>query len=221
MMRPDEMANQAAIERDQRFRKNVKGGALTALGAGASVALSPLAARVAPFLSEYVPVDLAMKGLSKVSPQVANFLKKGQEAGLDIKEGMDFIKSKLNPKQEPAKDNRNLIEQYSPELHQFIMEQIQSGQSPLAAGALAQLEKSGRKSFRPIIEKIMKDHKADWGDIIESIYGASNAQKENAPQQSPAQGPQAAAPNQAQAGQGQNSAAQDQFLQELKGLLNS
>lgn len=174
MMRPDEQANAAEVKRDQRMRQNVSKG----IGAGIGAASAAFGARALPFLSEYIPTDLAMKGLQRVAPKVADFLRKGQSAGLDIKQGMDFIKSKLSPTEEPAQsaqDNRNLIEKYSPELHQFITDKIKSGQSHLGAGALAELEKKGGKDFRSIIEKIKKDTKSTWAEVLDSVYGGAQA----------------------------------------------
>jgi len=205
MMRPDEQANAAEVERDQNVRKSVSKGIGLAGGA--------IGARVLPLLSEYVPVDLAMRGLQKVAPKVADFLKKGQSAGLNIKEGMDFIKDQFSSQEEgkaseAAQDKRNLIEKYSPELHQFITDKIKSGQSHLGAGALAELEKKGGKDFRSIIEKIKKDTKSTWAEVLDSVYGG--AQAAPAAQMQPNQPPggqnpatQQAPQQQRQAGQGQ------------------
>jgi len=194
MMRPDEQANMSEVQRDQRMRQNVSKG----VGAGVGLASTALGARALPFLSEYIPTDLAMKGLQRVAPKVADFLRKGQSAGLDIKQGMDFIKSKLSPTEEPAQsaqDSRNLIEKYSPELHQFITDKIKSGQSHLGAGALAELENKGGKDFRSIIEKIKKDTKSTWGQVLDSVYGGSQA----APSAQPQAPQQQAQPQQQQA----------------------
>jgi hypothetical protein len=197
MMRPDEQASEAAIERDQRFRSNVGKGVKAAVNIGTSVAGAGIAAKVMPWLSEYIPADLAMKGLSKVAPKVANFLKRGHSMGLDIKEGMDYVKDQFssrngkespenaeNPQESPknTQNSKNIIEQYSPELHQFIDQEVKKGRSVIQAGALAQND----KRFGDIIKKLTKDHKADWSSILETIYGGS--QSPNATQQ--AQPPQ-------------------------------
>jgi hypothetical protein len=171
MMRPDEQANEAAVQRDQRMRQNVSRGVGTAVG----TASAAFGARALPFLSEYIPTDLAMKGLQRVAPKVADFLRKGQSAGLDIKQGMEFIKSKLSPEESEAQDNRNLIEKYSPELHQFISDKIKGGQSHLGAGALAELGKTGGKDFKSIIDKIKKDTKSTWAEVLEAVYGGAQS----------------------------------------------
>lgn len=196
VLRPDEEANQEEIERDRSFRKNLSGAAsaATGFGIGASGALT---SRIMPFLSQYIPVDLAMKGLNKVSPKLADFLKKGKAAGLDVEEGLQFIKDKLNPKtqeepegaKESLKENRNIIEKYSPELHQFISDQIKMGRSAIEAGALASLEQKGGKGFKNVIDKIVKDHKTPWSAILESVYGSEQAAKSNPQQQQPNPGP--------------------------------
>jgi hypothetical protein len=174
MMRPDEQANQAEIERDERFRGNLKRG----VGTAASIAGGAAASRVMPFLNGHVPVDLALKGLSKVSPQIADFLKRGQQAGLDIKEGMNYVKDLMKPdesKQAPAPDKKNIVEQYSPELHQYIVNELKTGRPLLQIAALAQL--GGKKgSFKKAIEQMEKDHQAPWSSIAESIYGSNRNQ---------------------------------------------
>lgn len=209
MMRPDEQANAAEVQRDQSMRQNVSRGVGAAVGATSAV----FGARALPFLSEYIPTDLAMKGLQRVSPKIADFLRKGQSAGLDIKEGMEFIKSKLSPGQstQAPSDNRNLVEKYSPELHQFIDQQIKGGRSHLEAGAIAQLGKKGGPDFKSIIDKITKDNKSSWADVLEAVYGNSAQNGKNAgnPPQNPSN-PSVSAPNSAQ---GQQAARQAQGQQ--------
>ncbi len=206
MMRPDEMANAAEIERDERFRSNLKRG----VGTAASIAGGSAAARIMPLLSEYVPVDLAIKGLSKVSPKVADFLKRGQSAGLDVKEGMNYVKEMMKPGEDQksaAQNKKNLIEMHSPELHQFIEQEMKKGQTHLQAGARATL----KKEFGDVIEKLKKEHKTSWEQILEAVYGGAKNGAQNSPHV--LQSSQTPQPNQ--------SNSQSQFIQELKALLNS
>lgn len=174
VLRSDEAANQAEIERDKRFRGNVGAGLAAA---GTYGVVNPLSARIMPFLNQYIPANLAMKGIEKVSPRLGAFLKKGQEMGLNVEEGLDFIKEKFG-QQEAAKENRNIIEQESPELHQFIDQEIKKGKKPIQAAAVAQKD----KRFSSIIEKLMKTHKIPWSQIIESIYGNGEMAQPNAQQ---------------------------------------
>ncbi len=167
-MRPDEEANRDEIERDKRFRSNINKG----VGTAATIGAAGVTARVLPFLSKFIPVDLAMKGLSKVSPKLADFLKRGQSMGLNIEEGFQYVRDSISSKEKP-KDNKNIIEQYSPELHQFIDQEIKKGRRPIEAGALAQND----KSFSEVIKKLSKDHKTPWSNILESIYGQEGANK--------------------------------------------
>ncbi len=76
-MRPDERAKQSQIDRENTFKGNVNRGVSAAASAGAGAASAALASRVMPFLSEYIPADLAMKGINKVSPQLGSFLQRG------------------------------------------------------------------------------------------------------------------------------------------------
>lgn len=180
--RPDEIAAISDIERDKRLRGMVKSGISSAasipLAAGAVGAMS----KIAPFLNEYVPLDLAIKGISKLSPTTGAFLKKGQEMGLDIKEGLDFLRGRVESQQSQSgkgKDKtdtqrpseKNIVEQYSPELHSFIVEQMNQGRSPLEAGALAALERKGQKNFKKIISQMERDHKSPFSSILQATYG--------------------------------------------------
>jgi hypothetical protein len=210
MMRPDEQANQAEIMRDQRMRSTVGKGVNAAIG----IASGAAGARVLPFLSEYIPIDLAMKGLQKVSPKIADFLKRGQSAGLNIKEGMEYVKEQLIPKEQTQQDKRNLVEMHSPELHQFITQHIKSGKSHKQAGALAKLPRK-EGDFNKVIEKLMKENNATWEDILESVYGGQQAAQQS--QQPTVQAP-AQQPNQPQQ-QGQSGPGQ-QALMDILSKIN-
>lgn len=177
VLRSDEEANQAEVERDKRFRSNVgKAAVTTATGLGAAAGAGSLASKVMPFLNQYIPSALAVKGINKISPKLGSFLKKGQEMGLNIEEGLNFIKEKFgreNPK-EPAKENRNILEQYSPELLQFIKDELDKGTSPLEAGAAAQLV----PKFKKAIKQMEKDHKIPFSAILETTFGQEQGRQE-------------------------------------------
>jgi len=187
--RPDERTSQAQIEKNENFTKNLKRGAKTALGLGASAAGLGIGAKILPLINQYVPTDLAIKGISKLSPEIGKFLQKGMSQGLDIKDGLQFLKDGFEKQSESKKapDQRSIIEQYSPELNQFIVGEMQKGRSPLEAGALAQLN----KNFAPIIKKMSADHKAPFSSILESVFpqgkAASQPQTQAAAQTQPSQ----------------------------------
>ncbi len=183
-MRPSEQASQHQIEKNESLNRNVSRGIKTAVGIGSAA----LGARVLPFLNEFITPDLAIKGISKVSPQLGGLLKKGMDKGLDIKEGLKFLKNNFG-NNEPPKENRSVIQQYSDELDAFIKDHIGKGRQPLEAGALAQLD----PKFKKVIAQIEKDHKSPFSAILESTYGSAQQ-----PQQS-AQQPQGQ-PQQAQGG---------------------
>lgn len=176
-LRPDERASLAQQQRNKEFESNIGKGIKTAANIGLSAAGIGAVGKVLPFLSQHIPLDLAMKGINKVSPQLGGFLKRGMEMGLDPQEGLNFIKEKLSP----AKQNeqKNIIERTSPELHQFISQEIQKGLTPLQAGAKASVD----KKFMDVIKKITKDNKVPWSNLLESVYGASEApqQQQNQP----------------------------------------
>lgn len=170
----------------------LKNAGLTALGGGAatagSKALGKLIPAVGALINQYVPDNLSMAGLNKIDPRFGKFIQGALQEGYSYEDVRKFIGDKINKSQsaEPAKQNKNIIEQYSPELHQFILEHIKNGRSPLEAGALAQME-SKKNNFKSAIDKITQDHKAPWSAILETVYGQQGTQKSPDQPQNPQQ----------------------------------
>ncbi len=181
-MQPYQEASQETQRQSEIPIDIFKSVAKTAIGYGGGIALS----KVAPFLSKYIPENIMVKGLSKLDPRFGKFIDKALSNGTSLEEVKSFISEKMegqedSQKQEPPKENRNIIQQYSPELYQFIDEQIKNGRDPLQAGAIAQND----KRFSSIINKLSKDHKTPWSNILQSVYGQSQKpQQQNSQQQS-------------------------------------
>lgn len=189
-LRPDEQATLSEIERSQsrdrnlnRIAKTTANVGLAAGTAGVGLAASKIGSKILPLLNEFIPTDFAIKGISKISPELGNFLKKGMEKGLDVKEGLNFIKDNImsseQAKTEEPKKNKNIIEQESPELHQFLDQLIRGGRKPIEAAALAQND----KRFASVIQKLSKTHKVPWSQIIQNIYGTGETAQPNQQQQ--------------------------------------
>jgi hypothetical protein len=162
-----------------------------AIGAGA-VAGSQLLKRVAPFLSSYLPENLAIKGLSKLDPRLGKFIQTAQANGQTWGEIKDFIGSKFQQEEkvQPAKEKRNIIEMESPELHQFIEQNLKGGRKLLESGALAQND----KKFSNIVKKLEKQHKTPWSQILQSVYGMGEQAQSQQQIQQPSAQPQQVGP---------------------------
>lgn len=201
-LRPDEIANRDYVERSDRAESKVKQGISTAAAIGTTALGAGLTARLLPMLSEFIPAQTALKGISKISPKIGDFLQNGLNAGLNLKDGLDFIRGQLSPPEkeerdeameaeEPAKEGRNIIEQYDPNLFEYIKGMIAQGNTPEAAAAKS--KKFLDKKKLDLIAKIEKDHKTDWASIVSSIFGGNMAtspgqsQQAQAPAQAPAQ----------------------------------
>ncbi len=193
-LRPDEKASQADIEKSRKSDDLLKKGAKTAANLGLAVSGAGIASKIAPFLSKYITPDLALKGISKLSPKVGDFLKRGMEAGLNVQDGLDFVKEQIS---NSAVDQRNIIEQYDPELNTYLKNYVDKGMSPLEAGKKA----IRHDRFAKAIKQMEKDHKAPWTSIIESIFGRGD--KAQQVTQQPIQQQQEPQPQQQQPGQGQ------------------
>lgn len=103
-LRPDEELSEYEIEKAKNRDKKLKSGIKTLGGLAIGSAGLAISSRILPFLSDYIPVDLAVKGISKISPKIGNYLKRGMESGLAIKDGLDFLKKQLSPKEENEDD---------------------------------------------------------------------------------------------------------------------
>lgn len=172
-LRPDEMATNAEINRFEKRNEDIKSVIKTASQIGLGLGGATIASKISPFLSPYLTEDLALKGISKVAPKVGDFLKSGMSQGLTLKSGLDFLKENMaqKTKAENKTQNTNILDQYSPELREFIEERINSGKSPTyAAGVALETDK-----FKDLIKKIVKDHKLDnvfgFHNLIKSLYG--------------------------------------------------
>jgi hypothetical protein len=142
--------------------------------AAVPVAKAAIGGKVMSLINKYIPESLAMKGLSKIDPRLGKFMALGQEMGHSFDELKSFLGERVQESEKeeakPAKAERNIIEKESPELHQYIFEQIKKGMNPLKAATGASFDKSNR--FSKAIEKLEKQHNKPFYDIVREVYGA-------------------------------------------------
>lgn len=169
-LRPDEKLSESNIRKAQDRNKDIKSVLQTGASLGTTAIAGQTASKILPFLSEYIPEDLAFKGINKVVPKLGDFLKSGMSQGLTLKSGLEFLKGQMKNKEiqtENTIEDKNIIQKYSPELFSFIDQKIRKGESPLNAGSLAQNE----KQFQGIIKKLTEDYRTPFSNIIETVFG--------------------------------------------------
>lgn len=220
-MQPFEQASRALRESADYPVNISKKAALTAVGSAAGYlglsSLKGILPKIQAFVSDFLPEKISSQGLKSVDPRMKNFIDKAEEEGYDFSEIKSFIKQKLNKEEPINKVKENPIQKYSSDLHDFIVQEIGKGRSPLQAGALAEMGVGG-KNFNQVIGKLKKDLNSTWANIVESVYGSSQQAQPQQPQ-SPQQAPQQAAstqPIQAQSGD-----KWSQIASQLQNLLNS
>lgn len=158
------------------------------------------ATKVLSLVNKYVPQDLAIKGLSKIDPRYGKFIQKALSSGGSFDEVRDFITKKAEEglqQSAPPKNDKNIVEQYDPELHTYLKDKLKSGLTLLEAGEKAK----GHGRFRKAIEKLTKDHKTPWSTILESVYGhlvGKGGSSQQPPQQPNQTQPQQSQPQQVQ-----------------------
>jgi len=140
----------------------------SALLLGAGIASGTALSRVAPFLSQYIPEDLAIKGLSKLDPRFGKFISAAMAGGQTMDQIKDFIGQKASEGTNEAKEETNILAQYEPTLDQFIRHIMETKNlSPAKAAVHAELEPKLKK----VIAQIKKDFKnKNFGEIVEEAY---------------------------------------------------
>jgi hypothetical protein len=178
--------------------------------------------RVLPFLSKYIPQDLAIKGLSKLDPRYGKFINTALSAGQSFDEIKDFIGNKIEESKDVVSDD--LIQKYSPELSSFIENLMDKGETPETAAAVVRNVPKNFSKFKTAIEKIEKHAGQDFSSIVNRIYAklmkgkkppeAQQAQERGMPSQMQ-QPQQQSQPQQPQQGNGD---AKQQLMQAMQSL---
>jgi hypothetical protein len=149
------------------------------------VPVSGISSKIAPFLSEYIPKELALQGISKVAPKVAEILKKGVGQGLDLGEGLNYIKDLVNKKQEPSIVSEESIRKIAPELHNFIKDYKSRGRSAEEVIAISGLPNS-KVNYKKQLMLLEKNFKIPSLDIIKkAYYGQESPQESDQNSESP------------------------------------
>jgi hypothetical protein len=153
-LRPDEKASQHDIQKSHKFDKLLKKGVKSAAGLATAATGIGISSKILPFLSEFIPADLALKGISKVSPKIGDFLNKGLKAGLDLKSGLDFLKEKIQPEEEkedkyqPLLDKAQQMQDRLSNLDSEVLQGSQQGQQTQSQGG------QGQEALMAILQKI-------------------------------------------------------------------
>ncbi len=214
-MRAEQRASEEEIRRSLGRDSLVKKGAGLAVGAASGLG----AARVLPFLNDFIPVDLAIKGISKVSPKIGDFLKKGQAQGLNMKEGIEFLREQFSPiektTQEQVQQSNPLqdFETTYPDIAAALAKTIQNGQSPDAAAAILKTS----TPFGKEVKKIEKETGKNFVDYILELFG-NRGQQQGQQMQQPQQQMQGQQQMQ-QSGQQQGSGVDAQLMAALDKIL--
>lgn len=93
------------IKRQNRVAGDlVKGAATVALGGAKYVVATAIGGKILSFLNKYIPTDMAIKGISKVSKETGKFIKSSIAQGHPAEEVLDFVKEKISPKEEKRQE---------------------------------------------------------------------------------------------------------------------
>jgi len=196
VLRPDELANLSEIERDRRIRSKVKQGASAALTAAGGIGASGLglgygkiAEKLMPLLSEALPLNVAMEGIKKVSPKIGRFLERGQGMGLDIQEGMEFVKEQFNKKAE--NESQTIFQEIIADYPVESLDEEGQKQLRFLENVANQLEQKGKDitdpGFKKIKKKVSDLFKGKSGIMMQEMARSADMQQEIANQAEPMQ----------------------------------
>ncbi len=122
------------------------------------------------------------------SKQIPNAI--GQAASLATGLGTGAISSAIGDEEQAQQQDvpmqagsGNIIEQYSPELFKEMSDLISKGNIPFHVAAHVY------RKYKNIIDKIQKDNKVDWVQLVESLFGQGQQQQQIQQQQQQQGGP--------------------------------
>jgi hypothetical protein len=213
-LRPDEIAALQRIEKSKREDESLNKGLNLAGKLGTAAIGIGAASKIFPFLNDFIPVDLAVKGISKISPELGKFLKKGQSMGLDLKQGLDFLKNKLSPQQTQSNPIQEFETNY-PDLAQALSGYINQGQTPQAAAAILKTSSAFGKKIKDLEKNIGKN----FVDYVLELFGSPQQSQIKSTQtqvSTPSQQQQQSVPNPQQ--QSQSKGIDPQLLQLMNGI---
>lgn len=100
--------------------------------------MTALISRALPFLSKYIPFNIASKGLKKIDPRFGNFIESSVASGYTANEIMDFIRQKIgHPEREALENKKSLRPDEKASLERLRQQErpVKAAQGALALGA--------------------------------------------------------------------------------------
>lgn len=179
--RADEIASEKEGKRIEKFNEGIK----TVGKMGLNLAM---ATRMAPFLSQYITPDIALKGISKINPKVGSFLKKGMETGLPIKEGLEFLKGKIDNTIDESKVKsgpKSLFDEFLGATEPSTLSEGQQAQLAFLRNVTEQLEAKGVGKDNPALKRIRKKVKDVIEGKVSEVLGQAMAMQPQKGQQMP------------------------------------
>ena len=168
-LRPDEEVAEKEVRKAKERNSEYKSVLETAATAATGIVGGQAALKVLPFLSEYIPLDVAKKGIDKIAPTLGRMLDHGVAQGLTLQSGLDFLKGEFIPeegKKMKEEKQKNEVGEISQELQDFIEQHVQAGKSPDHAAALAMVN----PKFLDITRKIEKQTGKPFTASIRELY---------------------------------------------------
>ena len=152
--RPDEAANSAEVNRYKENKALLNKGVGVASTIAGGLGYGKFAQKILPYLSEGVPFNMAIKGIQKFSPEIANLLKRGQNMGLDLEAGKEFVKEKLATKVDDGA--KTLFRKLTGDIDISQLDEKTTKELTFLERIASQLESKGKSEKDPEVKSLKK-----------------------------------------------------------------
>lgn len=185
-MQPYQRAAEAIRSGEEAPIHLLKNAGLTAIGGGAAAIGSKAASKLIPaigsLINEYIPENLAIKGLGKVDSRFGKFIEGAMGDGYSFDDIRQLLGDKIKKTQESetvTNDPLKFFETNYPDVAAALAKTMQNGQSPEAAAAILKTS----TPFGKEVKKIEKETDKNFVDYILELFGNQGQQMQQPKQQ--------------------------------------
>lgn len=171
-MIPYQQASEALSKRGENLGSTAKNLATMAFSAGGLGAGSKLLTKMIPYVTGALASPDAIKGLSKLDPRIASFIKQAMSKGKNEDEILGFIGDKVDeaiPEAKEAQRKSNLPYDISEKLDEFLKDWVTRGFDPWEVFQGAENGVVGQ-DVKKVLRFAQKE-KINLADTLRGLYG--------------------------------------------------
>lgn len=188
-MEPYQEASEKIKEKFEQPGRFIKKAGSLGLGLAAGTAVSPIVARMIPFLNDLIPADLAIKGLTKINPKFGEFIDKSLKNGFSFDEIKDFLGQQAEKVEK--NQSKSVFDELLGDVDINQLPEPVQNQLGFLKTISDQLEKKGTHRESSTFKRLKKKIDEVLSGKIGELQGEAMAMPQQTAQQQPGQGQQA------------------------------